>query len=213
MSANQDYVDIDTLSLSVEQRGDEKLLIVDVYWTFPLSNFFILDEDIRLTMSATDGSTLNEFSLSMGRRVQNVSAQPSSARFYSPLMQSAVDRMEKQRRGQDLALRFAIHGLTYVIIDRTKKALGSVCEFRWHPTRTTQLKVYTARDWIDNVLKKMGYGDRLLLEVPITFPRLDGISPSPTPLLELRNRLSRAVAEVQRAHDDYLNYRNAQLHR
>lgn len=210
MNPDEARVDINSLSLQIEQRDSERVLIAQVYGEFPLANFFILDEDIRLEFKiAGKETTLHELKMSMGARLQNIPGNPTSVRFYSPLPQSSIEKIENQRRGHDLVLNLNINNVTYAPIDGTTGTFGKISRFYWSPTKTSEVKVYTAREWIDTVLKKTGYGDRLILEIPVTFPHLDASLPSQqTSLSELGNRLVRAIADIQRAHEEYLNHRN-----
>lgn len=75
--------------------------------------------------------------------------------------------------------------------------------------QSSPFKVFTAREWVNSVLKKMGYGDRLILEIPIAFPSLDRLQEgSWSNLSDLQSRLVRAIKSLQQAQEEYLNYRN-----
>lgn len=48
-------VNMDTLSLSVEQSDSESVLFADVYWNVPPNKLFILNQDIKLDLWAKSG--------------------------------------------------------------------------------------------------------------------------------------------------------------
>jgi len=143
-------------------------------------------------------------------KYNNIAHTKTTLRFIADITKPIINKIEKLRNGQDLQINF--RGSTrYVQIDSEPNTFGKIANFYFSPIRTDANKTVTAREWIDIVLKPAGYGDRLIVEIPSSFPKIDELSISIANRqvwVELRERLIRAITDLKRAQDEYLNYRN-----
>ena len=208
-------IDLSSLSLLIgDGKGDERTIIADSFWTFPDQEIFILEENIQLQIRrAGNDVPIADLRMTLGSKRQSFSSKPCSVRLYAPFPQHVVDSIEKKRGGQDLKSILSVNTITYLPIKSdnvgNRTIQTNVLAFHFYFTKNSEQKSYPAREWVENFLKKCGYSNRLFLELPIRFPSLNDPSKlQVAQLVELKESLEKAAAEIKNAQEEYLHCRN-----
>jgi len=168
-----------------------------------------MDDRVTLMILRADGGqTILELPMLYQDRYLKISSRRLFVNFIADINQTLIKKVEKLRKGQDLKVSIRTETV-YAEIDPDSRQFGKVKYlYAGGLGRTTNVKIVTAREWIENVLVPAGYGKRLILEIPLSFPEFPPSLPAKGIMKDFRDQLIRAIEDLNRAYEDYLNYRN-----
>ncbi len=202
-------IDWPSLSIKVDSTDLGLRIIIEVYLREPPEgHYFIIDDRVTLTLKRADNDLkILDFPISFRKRYLTISSIPYHVVFVADINQAIIKTVEKMRKGQDLKAELNTQTV-YGEVDRTTGQFKKVNYLYISSARTSDFKTITAKEWIEKVLKPAGYGERLILEIPFTFPEFPPSLSTQNIMSDFRNNLNRAIEELNRAYDNYLNYRN-----
>ncbi len=204
-------VSIDWASITLNSTSNDFgiRLNVGVYLTEPpAGHYFIMDDRVTLTLNREDNDRkILELSMYYKRKYLTISSVPYHVVFTTQINHDIIKTVEKERNGQDIKVMLRIESVM-AEVDRSTKQFKEVMYLYLGSERTTDNKTVTAREWIDKVLVPLGYGKKLIIEIPFTFPKLPSLLPRQTVMNDFQNVLTRAIEELDSAYHNYLGYRN-----
>lgn len=140
--------------------------------------------------------------------------------FYLPITLEIYQEIEDLRLGNHLEVRLFIEEMflvSYLLPQRPIKGQSATKAYFDQTTQRHNLLVrydsteipestmlILQNDWAEKVIKPIGMGDRIIIELPCRFPELKDIAYDDGELEKLRNNLNRAIEKLKLTKDEYL---------
>lgn len=150
-----------------------------------------------------------------------------SIEFYLPITLEVYREIEDLRMGSHLEVRLHIEEMfliSYFMPQRAATKTGKSATKTYPDQYGNQQQILIVKydtikipestllilqnDWAEKVIKPMGMGERIIVEIPCKLPELSDIAYDDGELEKLKNNLKRTIAKLKLINDEYLTERD-----
>lgn len=175
-------------------------LILEIQVTSP-KDAFVVCSLVQAVLSKED--TSEKFPMDFAPKDNMISEGRKTIKFYKEISPAFIRKLEDFRGGSNLRLGVKVDMwfLSYDFdINVQAGKIGEVMRMDWsNEGRPGAHLIITREEWIKRVLKPLGFGKRLIVEIPCELPEIVILKPANKILQDFRERVVRAAKELQLA--------------